>query len=249
MLRRKLRLLVTVAALVLIYPSLEAQQGNQWYFGHLAGLKFNTTPPTPTSDGQINTLEGCSSVSDENCSILFYTDGTQVWDRNGDPMPNGAGLKGHVSSFQNSIILPQPGNKNIFYLFTTDAIENNGANGYNYSIVDMTRNNGLGDITTKNIFLSSPSSERITAITADDYKSYWVITNEYNSNIFRAYKIDCIGLNPNPVVSTVGRVMDQNIYSNIGVLRISGDGKILLQTNAHGRPITGATNEFIQLFD
>src|SRR5438128_1719779 len=111
MVRRKLRLLVivTVAFVVLVSPSLEAQQGNQWYFGRLAGLNFNTNPPTGSSDGQVNTLEGSSSVSDENGNILFYTDGTQVWDRNGDLMPNGSGLKGHVSSFQNSIILPQPG--------------------------------------------------------------------------------------------------------------------------------------------
>jgi PKD repeat protein len=249
MLRRKLRLLVTVAALVLIYPTLEAQQGNQWYFGHLAGLNFNTNPTAALFDGQLNTLEGTSSVSDENGNILFYSDGTQVWNRNGDPMPNGGGLKGHVSSFQNSIIVPQPGNANIFYLFTTDAIENNGGNGYNYSIVDMTKDNGFGDITTKNVLLSGPSSERITAITGSDYKSYWVITNEYNSNIFRAYKIDCIGLNPNPVVSTVGRVMNESIYSNIGVMRVSGDGKLLLQTNAHGRPLTTPTDEFVQLFD
>jgi len=96
MLRRKLRLFVTVAALVLICPSLEAQQGNQWYFGHLGGINFATNPPTALTDGQLNTLEGCSSVSDGNGNILFYSDGTQVWNRNGDPMPNGGGLKGHI---------------------------------------------------------------------------------------------------------------------------------------------------------
>ena len=79
--------------------------------------------------------------------------------------------------------------------------------------------------------------------------SYWVITNDWNSNTFRTYKIDCSGLNPNPVVSVAGRVLNQNIYSNIGVLRVSGDGKMLVQTNAHGRPITTPTDEFFQLFD
>jgi hypothetical protein len=250
MVRRKLRLLVAVIALVvLVSQFVEAQRGNQWYFGRLAGINFNSNPPAPLFDGVINSLEGTSSICDENGNILFYSDGTQVFNRNGDPMPNGGGLKGHVSSFQNSIIVPQPGNSNIFYLFTTDAIENNGANGYNYSIVDMTKDNGFGDVTTKNILLSGPSSERITAITGSDYKSYWVITNDFNTNIFHAYQIDCAGLNPNAIVSTVGRVMNQNAYSNIGVLRVSGDGKTLLQTNAHGRPLTTPTDEFVQLFD
>ena len=248
MLRRKLRLPVIVTSLLLSH-TLEAQQGNQWYFGQRAGVNFNTNPPSPLLDGQVNSLEGSSCVSDENGNILFYTDGTQVWNKNVDLMPNGGGLKGHVSSFQNSVIIQQPGNKNIFYLFTTDAIENNGGNGYNYSIVDMTKDNGSGDVTAKNVVLSAPSSERITAVRGADYKSYWVITNDYNSNIFRTYKIDCSGLDPNAVISTVGRVTNQNVYSNIGVLRASGDGKLLLQTNAHGRPITTPTDEFVQLFD
>ena len=50
-----------------------AQQGNVWYFGDHAGLNFNTTPPTALTNGQLNTLEGCSSISDNAGRILFYT--------------------------------------------------------------------------------------------------------------------------------------------------------------------------------
>ena len=246
---RKLLPAVCYTACLFLFPSLEAQQGNQWYFGRFAALNFSSNPPVGVGGGQVNTLEGTSSISDENGNLLFYSNGVLVYNRNHELMPNGVGLKGHVSSFQNSVIVPTPGNKNIFYLFTTDAIENNGLNGYNYSIVDMTKDNGLGDVTSQNILLSGPSSERITAVRGADYKSYWVITNEWNSNIFRTYKIDCSGLNPNPVVSVVGQVMNQNIYSNIGVLRVSGDGKKMVQTNVHGRPITNPTNEFLQIFD
>ena len=246
---RKLLPAVCFAACLFLFPSLEAQQGNQWYFGRFADLSFSSTPPVSVGGGQVNTLEGTSSIADENGNLLFYSNGVLVYNRNHELMPNGIGLKGNVSSFQNSVIVPTPGNKNIFYLFTADAIENNGLNGYTYSIVDMTKDNGLGDVTSQNIPLSGPSSERITSVRGADYKSYWVITNEWNSNIFRTYKIDCSGLNPNPVVSVVGQVLNQNIYSNIGVLRVSGDGKKLVQTNAHGRPITNPTNEFLQIFD
>ncbi|HYJ37210.1 MAG TPA: PKD domain-containing protein, partial [Chitinophagaceae bacterium] len=234
---------------ILLFQFLVAQQGNHWYFGQYAGLNFGSAPLTILSDGQTNTLEGTSSICDENGILLFYSDGVRVFNRNHEVMSNGAGLRGHVSSFQNSLIVPTPGNKNIYYLFTADAIENNGENGYTYSVIDMTMDNGLGNVVTKNIFLSGPATERITSIRGADYKSYWVITNEWNSNIFKTFKIDCNGLDPIPVVSTAGRILNQNAYSNIGVLRISGDGKMLVQTNAKGRPSMNPTDEFFQIFD
>jgi gliding motility-associated-like protein len=246
---RKLRPAAWLTACLFLFLSLEAQQGNQWYFGRFAGLNFTNNPPAVAFGGQINSLEGSSCISDENGNLLFYTNGVLVYNRQHELMPNGIGLKGHASSFQNSVIVPAPGNKNIFYLFTADAIENNGANGYTYSVIDMTRDNGFGEVVNQNVPLFGPSSERITSVRGADYKSYWVITNEWNSNIFRAYKIDCAGLDPNPVVSVAGRVLNQNIYSNIGVLRVSGNGKMLVQTNAKGRPSTNPSDEFFQVFD
>ena len=49
------------------------QQANYWYFGDKAGLNFNTSPPTALTDGQLNTFEGCATISDNNGALLFYT--------------------------------------------------------------------------------------------------------------------------------------------------------------------------------
>ena len=46
-------------------------QGYVWYFGHGAGIDFNSGSPVPISDGQLNTEEGCASISDENGDLLF----------------------------------------------------------------------------------------------------------------------------------------------------------------------------------
>ena len=78
-----------------------------WFFGTGAGLTFDlaTGEATPNSLalGTINTNEGCSSISDVNGNLLFYTDGRNVWDRNFQIMPNadylnGTGLLGDPSS-------------------------------------------------------------------------------------------------------------------------------------------------------
>lgn len=60
-----------------------------------AGLDFNTTPPSVLNGGQIDTREGCASISNRSTGeILFYTDGTKVWDKNHQITPNGNALKG-----------------------------------------------------------------------------------------------------------------------------------------------------------
>ncbi|MGB8191487.1 MAG: PKD domain-containing protein [Chitinophagaceae bacterium] len=236
--------------LLLVNTSLKSQQGNIWYFGNFAGVNFNTNPPSALGDGQTNTLEGTSVMCDSTGKVLFYTDGRTIFNRDHDQMLNGFGLKGHKSSYQSSIIVPKPGDRNIYYIFTADAWENDGEEGYCYSEVDMRLDNGLGAVTSqKNIFLAGPSSERLTAIRAADNNSYWVVTNEWSSNRFRAFKVDCNGVNISPVLSAVGRNMTEDTYCNIGILRISPDAKHVIQTNVKGRTQAVPTNEYAQLFD
>ncbi|MCF6295551.1 MAG: cell surface protein, partial [Flavobacteriaceae bacterium] len=73
-----------------------------WYFGFGAGMQFDlaTGNTTALNDGQLSTNEGCSTISDANGNLLFYSDGTTVWNRNHQVMPNGNGLFGDSSSTQ-----------------------------------------------------------------------------------------------------------------------------------------------------
>src|SRR5215831_20078345 len=178
------------------------QQGNLWYFGTAAGLDFSTFPPKPLFNSAMNAREGCSVMCDENGRLLFYTDGSTIYNRQHKVMASG--LLGHPSSSQSCIIVPKPGSQsNSFYIFTSDAYEDNGLLGYNYTEVNMLMNGGVGGVTAnRNIFLNGPSSERLTAIQAADKSSYWVITNNWSSNVFYAWKVDCKGISTVPVIST-----------------------------------------------
>ena len=89
-------------------------QGYVWYFGHGAGIDFDSGSPVPIIDGQLNTEEGCASISDENGDLLFYTDGTTVYNKSHSPMVNGTYLLGDSSATQSSIILKKP-NSTIVY--------------------------------------------------------------------------------------------------------------------------------------
>ncbi|NRA93448.1 MAG: CUB protein, partial [Psychroserpens sp.] len=154
------------------------QEASFWYFGQNAGLRFDSTTGTVTAltDGQINTLEGCTSISDTNGNLQFYTDGRTVWNRQHQVMANGdyfggTGLLGDPSSTSSGLIVPKPQDATQYYIFTVDEPHHDNAsvfpnqftgnydsggsvpdaddgfnNGLSYSLVDMSLNGGLGDV-------------------------------------------------------------------------------------------------------
>ena len=130
------RILILLTASFFSFSQSEA---SHWYFGNGAGLIFdpNTGSVTSTNaaNSTINTSEGCSSISDFNGNLLFYTDGRNVWDKNHNVMPNanysaGTGLMGDPSSTSSGLIIPKPGNINQYYVFTVDEPHHQNAFAY-----------------------------------------------------------------------------------------------------------------------
>ncbi|NND51266.1 MAG: PKD domain-containing protein, partial [Flavobacteriaceae bacterium] len=212
--------------LLLCSWSLHAQlESAHWYFGVNAGLNFNQGVPLPLLDGVLNTIEGCEAISDAQGNLLFYTDGTTVWNRNHLPMPNGEDLLGSFSSAQSALIVPKIDDPNIYYVFTSDVVQayfgGGSGNGLNYSVVDMSLEFGLGDVTTKNVNLLPQSSEKMTAVSAFDGSGYWLIAHHIDQ--FFAFKVDASGVNLNPTVSTIGPAIT-DFNNKRGNIKSSPDG-------------------------
>lgn len=228
-----------------------AQQNNIWYFGEKAGISFNSAGsaiPYAVTDGAMVALEGCASICDANGALLFYTNGETIYNKNHKVMANGSSLKGHVSSAQSALIVPQPGNDSIYFVFTGDSFEKKFVNGYNYTVVNMNLANGDGAVTIKNVPLYAPGTERLTAARHANGSDVWVITNDYSSNVFRAWLVSCSGVLPDAVVSTSGAVLNQYDAFNSGSMKVSPDGKLLCQTHFPDIENTDLQT-FIQLFD
>jgi gliding motility-associated-like protein len=208
----------------------------KWYFGNQAGLDFMTNPPTVVT-GFINTSEGCASIADGGGNLLFYTDGVTIRDQTHNVMANGTGLLGFSSSSQSGIIVKQPGNTNIFYVFTQGAT----TNGTRYSVVDMSLSSGQGSVTAKNTLIQSPSSEKLTSVKHCNGVDIWVMTHDYLSNVFKAYLVTSAGVNTVPVTSTVGATYTAIDY--IGILKFSPNGKKLADA-LYGSSATYALFDF-----
>src|SRR6185295_5716086 len=99
-------ILLLYFALSKLYAQHEA---NNWYFGYYAGMNFSGGSPVAFTNGSLISDEGCSTISDNAGNLLFYTNGENVWDRNHQLMPNGAGLLGQTSVTQSCLIVKRPG--------------------------------------------------------------------------------------------------------------------------------------------
>lgn len=174
---------------------------SHWNFGEYAGLDFTTPQTVQTIQNSAMLAPGGSaSISNDNGDLLFYTNSEVIWDRNNNIMTNGSGLFGNKNALQNSIIVPVPNSDTLYYLFTV------GTNGFHYSTIDISLNNGLGAVTNINTaLLTAPGCSKLTAVHHSDGESVWVMTTKENETdeytSFYAYKINTDGSISEPVIT------------------------------------------------
>ena len=117
-------------------------------------------------------------------------------------------------------------------------------NGLNFSVVDMSLRNGLGDVVqgerNNELITYDPNdseeikykcSEKITAVRGADCSSTWLITHFIDK--FYAFKIDNNGVDEDPVISQSGPTVPLSGYrrSALGYLKASPDGGKLITAN------------------
>ncbi|MHA6249732.1 hypothetical protein ACXYMU_17445 [Pontibacter sp. CAU 1760] len=214
---------LTMAALLFASSFTAFAQGPQsnWYFGKGAGIIFSGDSATPTNS-RLFTEEGSATLSDKDGKLLLYTNGITVWNGSHRVMPNGNGLMGGKSSTQSALILPKPGSESIYYIFTTDIQAQ--SNGLRYTVVDMTKADGAGDVISRNNFLISPATEKLTAVRHSNNRDWWVIAHRWNSNAYMAFLVSGDGVSVQPVLSNVGTVHGGPNRKAIGYLVPSPDG-------------------------
>ncbi len=250
------RVSLVFCLLMILSPAWAQKQAYNWFFGYNAGISFATVPPSVLTGGMLNTREGCAAISDKDGNLLFYSDGITVWNKNHQVMTNGSGLKGHPSSTQSALIVPWPGDPAKYYVFTTDAIENGLRNGFNYSLVDMSLQGGLGEVTGKNLKLLDSVTEKLTAVRHHNKQDIWVMVQKWRGNGYYAYRITPTGIDL-PKISNIGvgtSGSPNGIYGG-GYMKFSPDGKRLAVAHSGHRqtelfkfnPQTGLLTDMITI--
>lgn len=249
------------------------KQGNIWYFGDHAGLDFNSGVPVSISDGQTylqyGHAEGTAVICDSAGSLLFYSNGEKIWNRNHQIMMNGDSILSNFSSTQSSLIIPLPGSQHLFYLFTVDDFNYHHLQyGFRYSVIDMCMDSSLGAVVSaqKNILILDTVSEKLTAVRHHNGIDYWIIVHKYYSDAFYAYRFTSNGVN-DTVITHIGSAHRENCIppspdstrAAIGNMKASPNGKkialVCTNTCRNLRELfdfndsTGVVSNFVDLVD
>ncbi len=170
-----------------------------WYYGQRGGMNFTSGAPVYSNESYMHgnyVDEACAVQATTSNTLLFYTNGRDVWDANHTTINAGNLLKSDLSAHRGAVIVPNPGNPNQYYIFTKDGgayapdmmTTVPGDDGFRYSIVQI--NAGMAATTANwNVPITTPSglgyalgndgavlgSEGVTA--AKSCNGYWIITS------------------------------------------------------------------------
>lgn len=204
------------------------KQAELWYFGQNVGLNFANDTVVVINSSPMVANEGSASIANASGVLQFYTDGATVYTSNNLVMINGTGLNGNTSSTQSSLIIPNPGNSDLYFLFTTDA--DGGPGGLSYSVIDV----ATGSVTLKNQMLNDSMDEQLAGTFNVD-GGYWLVAHDYPGDAFYAYKITSTGINTTPVISHTGTIHTVSPTNANGQMKFSKDGtRLALGLGAQG---------------
>ncbi len=233
--------LVFTFAVVFATPLFAQLESAWWYFGFQAGMNFLSGFPVADTN---STYAGNSEavVSDSLGNLLFYFIVQEVINKNHEVMPNSTGLF-PVAAEGGQIAIPNPGDSNQYYAFSSDVADifsSNNENGLFYHVVDMTLDGGLGDIVPgmKNIVLIDSTSEKIAATQHANGVDYWVMVQQCGSNKYHAFLVSESGVSTTPVTTALGPSMMTYGHCE-GTLRFNHRGNMFV--NIH--------NGDMELFD
>ncbi len=220
----------------IIFPltALSQNRNSIWCFGDSAGIDFRI-PGSPVLFTSIIRSKGdCSSVADENGNLLFYVGGDstltslggKIYNRNHEQMPFGWGLR-TGNWHHEMIIIPLPGDPDKYYIFHTSVTIDFGIY---YSIIDMSLDNGNGDVAQANIRITTESvTDGVGAVRHANGRDWWLIYAMAHlgagsaNNEFYMYLISPEGIS-SPYILNMGELF----HTNGGDISFSEDGSKML---------------------
>lgn len=188
----------------------------------------NGSPPRATiavsnATGDLQFFVQIRAVIGNNA--FSYTNSAQkVFDANGQPFPNGtikANLQGPTVHSGNPIVVPDPANNKKYFLFYVQG------DALLYSVVDMSLNNGMGDIdpNQKDIMFTGYGiviGYKVSAIAG--CRNVWLVARSRIANEYLSFKIDENGVDATPVISECGD-LPVNTYIFNGLMKASNNNE------------------------
>lgn len=200
--------ILNIFLFIVICMSHAAAQDNLWIAGYyccsaqLGGTMMDVSQDTPvvSTVSRPMSLGGTNAViADPGGSILFYTNGNYIANRNDDTLLNGFGISpGYYAGLyplcqelqQCASILPFDfGHSPLYHLFHM-AYDGNFPSGQPkflyHSVIDMSLDSGRGAVIIKSdsIIADTLTVGQLTACRHANGRDWWLILPKYNSNVY-----------------------------------------------------------------
>ncbi len=216
------------------------KQDRIWIFGDHGGIDFRDTANVLSFYSGLNgysTAASFASISDPNGNLLFYVaadqlalQGTRVFNRNDAIMLNGDDLEGHPVISQGLLILPFPSDSLRYYIF--HKTQYSSKMYLYYSIVDMTLDNGLGGVLSRNTMIPCDSlTDRNTAVKHANGRDWWLIQQRWDQDEYLKFLITPDGIQ-GPFKQATGNPKPKEEY--YGTSYFSRSGNKLVSVGAYG---------------
>lgn len=212
-------------------------------------VDFNFAPP---QYGKIDIpvdMEANASISDSSGNLLFYTDGCAIINRNHEVMANGKGINEGGLAYQQGcvenvhgypthqgvIIIPFANHPNLYILLhlrKSDPISRRYIQDVLYSEVDMTGDDGLGSVMTKNNLIAHDTfCDMLTAVRHGNGRDWWIVVPQYNTAQYFIFLLSPQGVST-PTIQKIGYPIDHYSWGLQAVF--SPDGSKYANQTPHG---------------
>ncbi|MBS1682033.1 MAG: gliding motility-associated C-terminal domain-containing protein [Bacteroidetes bacterium] len=206
LLKRVLTFFLCVSVAIIANAQNLAQ--HNWYFGNSSSaILFNRSTnkaSTIANKAALGTGGSAVATDPDTGDLLFYTDGSTLYDITNTAMPLGTGLLANTSANQPVVICPMPGDSTKFFVFANTANYTTGGT-ITMSVVDMT---SFGNATTiigappfGDILLGGPTStvpqlnlatgltgrsEGMIVVPNANQRDFWLVTHQNGSTTYTA---------------------------------------------------------------
>ena len=211
---------------------------NEPHFG-ISTLTFDESPfPSifNNQDSELNFNDTNTAMSDWNGDLLFYFNGILIYDASHKIMENGTEINEWEQTGQDvpqgGLVIPYPDNPNKYILFheVSGVISGWGAAvlGLEYSVIDMTENDGLGAVILKKEPLITDSLDygKLTATRHANGRDWWILVQELNTNNYYRILVSPEGVN------VIGeQTIGEDVKTGFGEAVFSPDGNFYAKFN------------------
>jgi len=192
--------------------NLVGQFNNKVLFGekNSAVLDFTNGNPIVINNDKVDLglYVANASMCDEDGNLLFYTNGCHVYNKNFEIMENGSKIsnRGDLHSafcgdsgspVNGSVyIVPREGYESQYFLIHTDYINAENEAHLYYSIIDMSKEEGLGEVVEKSlVVLKAPFSRMGMALTRHaNGIDWWIVYPKFESNCYYIFLLNSDGI-------------------------------------------------------